>query len=83
MAAPHTTLDRCCPDGAAIPIEQRAASEVTGVAGSFGSVQWAPEAAKVYNPAFDVTPATLISGWVLDTGVVTPDQVQGGIFQPQ
>lgn len=83
VAAPHTTLDRSCPDGAAIPIEQRAASEVTGVAGSFGSVQWAPEAAKVYNPAFDVTPATLISGWVLDTGVVTPDQVQGGIFQPQ
>ncbi|WP_336999866.1 S-methyl-5-thioribose-1-phosphate isomerase [Pantoea agglomerans] len=83
VAAPHTTLDRSCPDGAAIPIEQRAASEVTGVAGSFGSVQWAPEAAKIYNPAFDVTPATLISGWVLDTGVVTPDQVQGGIFQPQ
>lgn len=40
-----------------IPIEQRAASEVTGVAGSFGSVQWAPENAPVYNPAFDVTPA--------------------------
>lgn len=83
VAAPHTTLDRGCPNGEAIPIEQRAASEVTGVAGSFGSVQWAPEAANVYNPAFDVTPAALISGWVLDTGVVTPEQVQAGIFQPQ
>ena len=83
VAAPHTTLDRSCPNGAAIPIEQRAASEVTGVAGSFGSVQWAPEAANVYNPAFDVTPAALISGWVLDTGVVTPEQVAAGIFQPQ
>ncbi|KNC15116.1 methylthioribose-1-phosphate isomerase [Pantoea sp. RIT-PI-b] len=82
VAAPHTTLDRLCPNGAAIPIEQRAASEVTGVSGSFGSVQWAPENAAVYNPAFDVTPAALISGWVLDTGVVTPAQVQEGIFLP-
>jgi methylthioribose-1-phosphate isomerase len=83
VAAPHTTLDRLCPNGAAIPIEQRAASEVTGVAGSFGNVQWAPENAAVYNPAFDVTPAALISGWVLDTGVVTPEQVKLGAFQPQ
>ncbi|WP_416413071.1 S-methyl-5-thioribose-1-phosphate isomerase [Pantoea sp. App145] len=82
VAAPHTTLDRLCPNGDAIPIEQRAASEVTGVSGSFGSVQWAPENAAVYNPAFDVTPAQLISGWVLDTGVVTPAQIQEGIFQP-
>ncbi|MGE9551994.1 S-methyl-5-thioribose-1-phosphate isomerase [Erwinia amylovora] len=82
VAAPHTTLDPACPDGSAIPIEQRAASEVTGVTGSFGEVQWAPEEAKVYNPAFDVTPAALISGWVLDTGVVTPVQVNNGIFQP-
>ncbi|MDN4131679.1 S-methyl-5-thioribose-1-phosphate isomerase [Pantoea ananatis] len=83
VAAPHTTLDRLCQTGAAIPIEQRAASEVTGVSGSFGSVQWAPEEAQVYNPAFDVTPAALISGWVLDTGVIAPAQVSAGIFQPQ
>ncbi|WP_342754963.1 S-methyl-5-thioribose-1-phosphate isomerase [Pantoea sp. MBD-2R] len=82
VAAPHTTLDPACPNGSAIPIEQRAASEVTGVAGSFGEVQWAPEDAQVCNPAFDVTPAELISGWVLDTGVVTPAQVKAGIFQP-
>lgn len=80
VAAPHTTLDRACPDGDAIPIEQRAAEEVTGVAGSFGAVQWAPEKVRVYNPAFDVTPAALISGWVLDTGVVTPEQVAAGVF---
>lgn len=80
VAAPHTTLDRGCPDGDAIPIEQRAAEEVTGVAGSFGAVQWAPENVQVYNPAFDVTPAALISGWVLDTGVVTPEQVAAGGF---
>ncbi|WP_017347998.1 S-methyl-5-thioribose-1-phosphate isomerase [Pantoea sp. A4] len=82
VAAPQTTLDRHCPEGAAIPIEQRAASEVTGVSGSFGSVQWAPQNARVFNPAFDVTPAALISGWVLDSGVVTPEQVKAGIFQP-
>ncbi|PZD62738.1 S-methyl-5-thioribose-1-phosphate isomerase [Pantoea ananatis] len=82
VAAPHTTLDRLCPTGDAIPIEQRAASEVTGVSGSFGSVQWAPVEAQVYNPAFDVTPAALISGWVLDTGVIIPAQVAAGVFQP-
>ncbi|EOU9606421.1 S-methyl-5-thioribose-1-phosphate isomerase [Cronobacter dublinensis] len=80
VAAPQTTLDPTCPNGAAIPIEQRAAAEVTGVAGSFGAVQWAPEEARVYNPAFDVTPASLISGWVLDGGVVTPEEVAKGRF---
>ncbi|RWR02574.1 methylthioribose-1-phosphate isomerase [[Pantoea] beijingensis] len=82
VAAPHTTLDVHCPNGAAIPIEERDAREVTGVAGSFGDVQWAPENASVFNPAFDVTPAALIAGWILDTGVVTPAQVEAGIFQP-
>ncbi|WP_049292146.1 S-methyl-5-thioribose-1-phosphate isomerase [Franconibacter helveticus] len=81
VAAPQTTLDPDCPDGAAIPIEQRAPAEVTGVAGSFGAVQWAPENARVYNPAFDVTPAALISGWVLDSGVVTPEEVANGRFK--
>ena len=83
VAAPQTTLDVHCPNGDAIPIEQRAAAEVTGVAGSFGAVNWAPEKAAVYNPAFDVTPAALISGWVLDSGVVTPEDVAKGRFQPQ
>ncbi|NDL63626.1 S-methyl-5-thioribose-1-phosphate isomerase [Acerihabitans arboris] len=81
VAAPHTSHDPACPDGAAIPIEQREAGEVTGVAGSFGSCQWAPENADVDNPAFDVTPAALISAWVLDTGIVTPAQAQSGIFR--
>jgi len=81
VAAPNTTLDSHCPSGNAIPIEQRPAREVSGVAGSFGEVQWAPANAQVYNPAFDVTPAELISGWILDTGVVTPQQVKAGIFR--
>ena len=81
VAAPQTTLDPHCPNGEAIPIEQRAGAEVTGVAGSFGAVQWAPDNAQVYNPAFDVTPAALISGWVLDNGGVTPEQVAAGAFR--
>ncbi|WP_353613123.1 S-methyl-5-thioribose-1-phosphate isomerase [Mangrovibacter phragmitis] len=83
VAAPITTLDSSCPNGEAIPIEQRAAVEVTGVAGSFGAVQWAPANAQVCNPAFDVTPAELISGWVLDSGVITPEQVRDGVFKAQ
>lgn len=81
VAAPHTTHDPHCPNGAAIPIEQRDPREVTGVSGSFGAVQWAPLDARVYNPAFDVTPAALISGWVLDVGVISPTDVQQGRFQ--
>lgn len=81
VAAPHTTHDPACADGAAIPIEQRAAEEVTGVSGSFGRCRWAPDNAEVYNPAFDVTPAALISGWVLDSGVITPQQAEAGIFR--
>lgn len=81
VAAPHTTHDPHCADGDAIPIEQRAAAEVTGVSGSFGHTQWAPQDAPVYNPAFDVTPAALISGWVLDSGVITPEQAREGVFQ--
>ncbi|AXQ99389.1 S-methyl-5-thioribose-1-phosphate isomerase [Pseudoalteromonas piscicida] len=80
VVAPITTLDSSCPNGAAIPIEQRAKSEVTGVSGSFGDCQWAPNNAEVYNPAFDVTPASLITGWVLDTGLFTGDEVAQGVF---
>jgi methylthioribose-1-phosphate isomerase len=70
VVAPWSTVDLDCPDGAAIPIELRAAAEVRGVAGSFGAVRWAPEGTPVYNPAFDVTPARLVTSLVLDTGVV-------------
>lgn len=81
VAAPHTTLDSQTLTGEDIPIEQRASKEVLGASGSFGEVQWAPESSGVWNPAFDVTPATLISGWILDSGFVTPEQVKAGIFQ--
>ena len=69
VAAPHTSVDPRCPDGAAIPIEQRDPGELRGVAGPYCRVDWSPADAPVYNPAFDVTPAALISGWILDAGV--------------
>jgi methylthioribose-1-phosphate isomerase len=80
VVAPQTTVDLNCSDGASIPIEQRSADEVRGVSGSFGSCNWSPVNAPVYNPAFDVTPADLVSGWILDSGVYTFKDVTGGIL---
>lgn len=79
VVAPWTTVDPHCPDGSAIPIEQRSADEVKGVSGSFGEVRWSPQASAVYNPAFDVTPAELVTGWVLDTGVYDRDGIVAAI----
>ena len=83
VAAPYTSIDSACLDGKSIPIEQRAACEVTGVNGSYGEVQWAPQHSKVWNPAFDITPASLVSRWVLDYGIMTPDAVLSGCFKQQ
>lgn len=55
-------------DGSGIPIEHRAAEEVSRC---FGHAI-APAAAGVYNPAFDVTPAELITGIITDRGVIQP-----------
>ena len=66
VAAPFSTFDMELPDGGHIPIEERAAEEVTH---GFGR-QTAPDGVKVYNPAFDVTPARLIAGIVTERGVL-------------
>jgi methylthioribose-1-phosphate isomerase len=68
VAAPSSTLDSATPDGAAIQIEQRDADEVRR---GFGTLT-APIAARVHNPAFDVTPAALVTAIVTDTGVFRP-----------
>ncbi|RTE64495.1 S-methyl-5-thioribose-1-phosphate isomerase [Amphritea opalescens] len=81
VVAPYTTVDANCPDGSAIPIEQRNPAEVQGVSGSFGEINWAPDNTPVYNPAFDVTPAKLVSGWILDTGVYRPEQIAAGALK--
>ena len=66
--APTTSFDTACPDGARISIEHRGADEV---AVPFG-VRVAPAASAVFNPAFDVTPAALVTGYVTERGIVHP-----------
>lgn len=68
VAAPFSTVDRSLADGGAIPIEERASTEVTG----FGDARWAPLDVKVRNPAFDVTPARNVSAIITDRGVASP-----------
>jgi methylthioribose-1-phosphate isomerase len=68
VLAPTSTVDFDAPDGEAIPIEQRAAEEITC---GFGR-RTAPEGAAVYGPAFDVTPAELIAAIVCERGVARP-----------
>ncbi|WP_440054742.1 S-methyl-5-thioribose-1-phosphate isomerase [Pseudoalteromonas sp. T1lg65] len=80
VVAPVTTVDKHCENGAAIPIEQRDPREVSGVSGSFGACQWAPTNAQIYNPAFDVTPANLVTGWVLDIGLFDHSDVEQGVL---
>jgi len=65
VAAPLSTIDLATADGAAIPIEQRSAREVTHL----GSTQLAPDGASVWNPAFDVTPHHLVAGIITEKGV--------------
>ena len=71
VLAPTSTIDPAVPDGAAIPIELRGADEVTGWRG----VRAAAEGVAVWNPAFDVTPAELVTAIVTDRGVVPPGQL--------
>ena len=70
--APWSTVDLRCPDGAAIPIEQRDPAEVRG----FGAWRWAGAATPAYNPSFDVTPVQLVTSLVLDRGVVSREALE-------
>ena len=66
VAAPVSTFDLRTSKGTAVPIEERPAHEVTGYRGA----RWAPEGIAVRNPAFDVTPAELITGIITERGIV-------------
>lgn len=59
IAMPYSTIDRSLPDGSGIPIEERNADEIFHC-----------EGAEVYNPAFDVTPHELITGYITERGVL-------------
>lgn len=65
VAAPLSTIDLSTPDGAAIPIEERPAREMTHV----GTTRLTPEGASVWNPAFDVTPNHLVAGIITERGI--------------
>jgi methylthioribose-1-phosphate isomerase len=68
VAAPTSTFDLAIASGREIPIEERDPREVTH---GFGR-QTAPEGVKVYNPAFDVTPAELIAAIICERGIIRP-----------
>jgi len=68
IAAPSSTFDLSLASGDSIPIEERSPDEITH---SFGC-QSAPPGVKVYNPAFDVTPADLIAGIITEKGLIQP-----------
>jgi methylthioribose-1-phosphate isomerase len=81
VAAPLSTIDLNTPDGTSIPIEQRAAREMTHV----GSWQIAPVGASIWNPAFDVTPHHLVTGIITEKGIVRAPYAEtlAALFQAQ
>jgi len=66
VAAPLSTIDASLKTGLAIPIEERSGTEIT----HFRKVQTAPAGMKVYNPAFDITPAQYISAIITEKGIL-------------
>lgn len=72
VAAPLSTIDLATPNGDGIPIEERNPSEVTQL---YGSRVIAPVGVSVWNPAFDVTPAHLITGIITERGILSPHEL--------
>jgi methylthioribose-1-phosphate isomerase len=73
VACPLSTIDLDTADGSRIPIEERAAEEVLG----YGTEQWAAAGVSVRNPAFDVTPAELVTALITEKGIVrAPDRAR-------
>lgn len=68
IAAPYSTIDMELETGNDIEIEQREAEEVT----HFGNKQTAPDKVNVYNPAFDITPNSYITGFITEKGIIKP-----------
>lgn len=73
VAAPKSTFDPRIATGAEIEIEQRGEEELRRL----GPVQLAPNSAKIYNPAFDVTPAGRIRSFITEDGLIAPEEVFG------
>jgi len=75
VAAPSSTVDFSLKTGDEIPIEQRASMEVTAL----GGAAIAPDGVQVFNPAFDVTPASLITAIITERGVVKGQPLGPGL----
>ena len=78
IAAPISTIDMDCQSGKEIPIEKRSQNEVlyqTGINenGEYHKILVASPGSEAFNPAFDVTPAELISGIITEKGIVNPN----------
>ena len=67
VACPLSTIDRSIDNGSEIPIEERPSEEVTG----YQNHQWAAEGVNVRNPAFDITPAELVTALITEKGIVS------------
>ncbi len=90
VAAPRSTFDLATPNGTAIPIEERNHDEVLSVAGlapdgTLTRVRVAPASSPAKNPAFDVTPASLITGFITEAGFIEPNprQIAQAIQRPR
>lgn len=70
VVAPYTTFDPDCSTGDDIVIEERMSAEVRGFHVGDAAISWSPDGCSVYNPAFDVTPAALVTAYIFDYGVV-------------
>jgi methylthioribose-1-phosphate isomerase len=68
VAAPLSSIDLDCPDGASIPIEQRSGRELT----EYRGIQIAPKGVATFNPSFDVTPAELVTAIITERGIAYP-----------
>lgn len=82
IAAPWSTIDMACPDGTKIPIEERSGDELRLANGSLedGSIatlRCVEAGEAVCNPAFDITPAALISGIITERGIFRPEALRG------
>lgn len=69
IVAPNKTVDSSLKTGSEIPVELRSSEEVRGFVHPEKETIWAPEC-ETYNPAFDVTPASLITAWITEDGVI-------------
>jgi len=76
VAAPRMTFDFKCPSGDQIPIEERSGEEVTKIFSEKGIVQVANPSSPARNPAFDVTPAKYIKGYITEKGVLKKEELK-------